>query len=270
MESKYNKINNETILFSIITVVYNGQKHIEQTIKSVLSQKKINNIEYIIIDGNSTDSTLEIISKYLNDIDYLISEEDTGIYNAMNKGIDIAQGKYIGFINADDWYEKDVFDKLHNIANDNYDYIIGNVAIFNQNNTISNLMKLNIENYKRTMPFGHPALFTKKEIMQKYKFDEQYKIVADYDFCIKLILNNYSYKYVNFTISNFRLGGVSNTLNVTNEIYHIQKKNFGFFFAFYWLLVRTENKYILNILKIISFPLQLIRKIPKRYIKEHK
>lgn len=94
------------IKVSIITVVYNGVKNIEQTIKSVLHQT-YSNIEYIVIDGGSTDGSLDIIKKYSDSISYWVSEADKGIYDAMNKGISKATGDLIGIINSDDWYEPD-------------------------------------------------------------------------------------------------------------------------------------------------------------------
>ena len=93
---------------TIVTVVYNGEMYIEDTIKSVLSQNCNDDIEYIIIDGASTDNTLNIVNSYKNEISYIISENDNGIYDAMNKGVLKASGNYIGFINADDFYNKDI------------------------------------------------------------------------------------------------------------------------------------------------------------------
>ena len=92
---------------SIITAVYNGDKYLEKTIKSVLSQKKI--FEYIVIDGASTDKSLQIIKKYSKSIDYWVSEKDKGLYDAFNKGMKLSQGKYIGIINSDDIYTKNAF-----------------------------------------------------------------------------------------------------------------------------------------------------------------
>ena len=93
---------------SVITVVYNAKDTIERTIKSVIAQL-YDNYEYIIIDGGSTDGTLDIIEKYRDKISYFISESDEGIYDAMNKGVLKATGDYVAFINADDWYEPNAF-----------------------------------------------------------------------------------------------------------------------------------------------------------------
>ena len=99
---------------SIITVVFNGVKTIEQTILSVISQK-YENMEYIIIDGGSTDGTIDIIKKYEDKIAYWISEADQVIYDAMNKGIDKSTGDIIGILNSDDFYDKDIMDRINNV-----------------------------------------------------------------------------------------------------------------------------------------------------------
>ena len=106
-------IKNNEPLISIITVVYNGEEYLEQTINSVINQT-YKNIEYLIIDGGSTDGTLDIIKKYDNHISYSVSESDKGLYDAMNKGISIANGELIGMINSDDWYELDAVELIVN------------------------------------------------------------------------------------------------------------------------------------------------------------
>ncbi|EIT1317989.1 glycosyltransferase, partial [Escherichia coli] len=115
---------------TIVTVVYNGEMYIEDTIKSVLSQNCNDDIEYIIIDGASTDNTLNIVNSYKNEISYIISENDNGIYDAMNKGVLKASGNYIGFINADDFYNKDVLCQVIKVMKENkYDVIYGNMSL---------------------------------------------------------------------------------------------------------------------------------------------
>lgn len=111
-------------LVSIITVVFNGEKYLEQTILSVLNQT-YSNIEYIIIDGGSSDATLDIINKYTDKIDYWVSEPDSGIYDAMNKGISLATGQLIGIINSDDWYELDAVEEIVRAYKDGSTIIYG-------------------------------------------------------------------------------------------------------------------------------------------------
>ena len=100
-------------LISIITVCYNAEGTIEQTIRSVLNQT-YKNIEYIIIDGFSTDNTLNIIERYKDSIAMVVSERDQGIYDAMNKGLSLAKGCFIGFLNADDWYDENALEIVVN------------------------------------------------------------------------------------------------------------------------------------------------------------
>lgn len=254
----YKQSSKNNPLFSVITVVYNGEKYIEQTIQSVLDQN-YDNIEYIIIDGNSTDRTIDIIKKYEDKIDYWISEKDTGIYNAMNKGIDLCTGDYISFMNADDWYETDMFVKLKDVSKASPDYIFGNTIIIDENNNYLRTDIPDLKKYKRSIPFGHQALFVKTQIMQDIKFNEKYEIVADYDFSIKLITHQFIYKYIPYGIVNYRLGGVSSTRNYTNEVFQIHKYHFGLIHAIYWYFVRMDNPLVLAILKLISKPINFSR-----------
>ena len=121
---------------SIITVVFNGIRTIEQTIKSVLNQS-YKNIEYIIIDGGSTDGTLDIIRKYENYLSYIISEPDHGIYDAMNKGIQKSTGDIVGIINSDDWYEvntvSQVVERFESFA---VDLVYGDINFIGKNGEI--------------------------------------------------------------------------------------------------------------------------------------
>jgi len=112
-------------LITIITVVFNGETHLEETIQSVINQT-YDNVECIIIDGGSTDTTLDIITKYEDQIDYWISEKDNDIYDAMNKGLMLAMGDIVGIINADDWYERESIEKsIIALLDSNADYTIG-------------------------------------------------------------------------------------------------------------------------------------------------
>ena len=104
-------------LISVITVVLNGEKYLEESILSVIKQT-YENVELIIIDGGSTDKTLNIIRKYENSIDFWISEQDSGIYNAMNKGIKLSTGDFIGFVGSDDYLYLDTLEKLAKVAKD--------------------------------------------------------------------------------------------------------------------------------------------------------
>ncbi|MFA6630024.1 MAG: glycosyltransferase family 2 protein [Sulfuricurvum sp.] len=238
-------------LFSVVTVVFNGENTLERTILSVIDQN-YDNIEYIIVDGNSKDHTLDIIKQYNDQIDYWISEPDTGIYNAMNKAIGLCTGDYIGFLNADDWYEPDTFGYIvENLKND-VDYFFGDLDVVDEEGILKSHFTVNLDNYKHHMPIPHPALFVKKNILAKLKFDESYRIAADYDFVIKLINQGFTYLYLKKKITNFCLGGISTSTNTNVEMFKVQKSHFGFIYASYWYLVRLNNPFANLLLKPLA------------------
>lgn len=171
---------------SIITVCYNSEKTIERTIKSVLEQTAPA-YEYIIVDGASTDGTLNIIKKYEPLFEgrmRIVSEPDKGIYDAMNKGIGLASGEVIGIINSDDWYEKDTIE----IVQDGYDgtdysVIYGEMNIWTGNEFSTEYRSH--ENLKEGM-INHPTCFVTKKTYDTYGvFDLQYCSVADYDLMLR-------------------------------------------------------------------------------------
>jgi len=211
-------------LVSIITVVFNGAKHIEQTIKSVLGQSYAN-IEYIIIDGGSTDNTLEIIKRYEDKIDYWQSERDGGIYFAMNKGISLAKGELIGIINADDYYLPDTVAKV--IESDkaqHADIYHGDMQYITESGDALSSAKPDITKMNEMPAIFHPTCFVKKKVYDKAGlFDTQYKISADYDFLLRCLKQNFSFHYIPQTLTCFRLGGMSGSCASNIEGYKIMK-----------------------------------------------
>lgn len=202
---------------SIITVCYNSEATIKETIESVLSQT-YPPYEYIIIDGKSSDSTMEIISKYKKDfstknIKYqIISEKDKGLYDAMNKGINIATGDVIGIINSDDWYEPYVCERVKQIFNKNNKIDIVHALVRRvMTNGFTYLMAgKNISRLKYYMCLNHPTFFVKKEVYQKWgTFSLIYKTAADYDFTLRVWLKGAHFYKCNEIFSNMRLGGNS-------------------------------------------------------------
>ena len=201
-------------VFSVITVSFNSENTIEETINSVLSQKDIN-YEYIIIDGNSTDKTNSIINKYSKNIDKIVSEKDKGIYDAMNKGIALSRGKYISILNSDDCFINNhvLYDILNAFSKEKVDCVFGNIYYFNKNI---------ITRYWKVSPFikgsflkgwhpPHPALIVKKSIYNKIGFyNTKYKIVADYDFMLRAFeINEISSYHIDNYLIAMREGGVS-------------------------------------------------------------
>ncbi len=192
---------NEPPLFTIITVCYNAANSIEKTILSVLSQN-YPNIEYIIIDGNSTDNTIDIIKKYQFRISKWISSPDKGIYDAMNKGIDLTTGDYINFMNAGDtFYNENV---LSCIANKNLseEVIYGDAIMITESYSFYQL-PLPLTQFVKTLPFCHQSSFTKTSLIKKFKFDISYRSAADFNLMYQIWLNKYRFKYIPIPMSIF-------------------------------------------------------------------
>ena len=203
---------------SIITVSYNAEKTIENTINSVLKQS-YNNIEYIIIDGNSKDSTMKIVNRYKGSITKIVSENDKGIYDAMNKGIKISSGDIIGILNADDVYFNDnVIEKKISVFKNNkkingcYSNLIY-ISKYNKKivrNWISEKFLYKKIKYGWTIP--HPTLFLRKQVYKDYGlYDLNFGNAADYEFILKIILDKeIDIEYINFFSVKMLTGGSSN------------------------------------------------------------
>lgn len=203
---------------SIITVSYNAENTIENTINSVLKQS-YNNIEYIIIDGNSKDSTMKIINRYKGSIAKIVSENDKGIYDAMNKGIKISSGDIIGILNADDVYFNDnVIEKKISVFKNNkkingcYSNLIY-ISKYNKKivrNWISEKFLYKKIKYGWTIP--HPTLFLRKQVYKDYGFyDLNFGNAADYEFILKIILDKKNdIEYIDFFSVKMLTGGSSN------------------------------------------------------------
>ena len=220
IEKDYSKLP----LISIITVVFNGEKYLEKTIQSVINQT-YPNIEYIIIDGGSTDRTLDIIKKYENYIDYWVSEKDRGIYHAMNKGLNLCLGDYIAILNADDFYLKNAMEySIKAILNNNAHYSIANISFMN-GEIVKPIVPLKNKVYQE-MPYPHISALIKKEIYKSIgMFDETFKIAGDCDIALKIILNNYKYTYLDKEIAIVEKGGVSDSIHANIEFYKVAVKN---------------------------------------------
>lgn len=239
-------------LISVVTVVYNGEKYLEQTIKSVLNQD-YDNVEYIVIDGGSTDKTLDIIKKYDHAIDYWVSEPDSGIYNAMNKGISLCTGDYVAFLNADDWYVDGIVHSVFLALKDgDVDYVFGNVNILRGVNE-SRIFYPRLSEYKFKMPLPHPSLFIRKKFLTLLGFNESYKAIADYDFILKIIRMDLSSRYMDRVFVNFRAGGVSSMPHEVEQ-FRLAYEHFGLITALKKYYIKKANRYK-------EFPMKLCRKI---------
>lgn len=204
--------------FSIITVCFNAEKYIVETMKSVYEQT-FQDIEYIIVDGLSNDGTISKINRIKKEYDStnitkVISEADKGIYDAMNKGIRISQGRYCYFLNAgDSLVAADVLYQIaEQIGNHPYGYVYGD--IFSVSATFKKYVKaqnMQIISTSLAMPYCHQAVFVSKDYINNHKFDLKYKNAADYNQCIQLYMSDLEYLYVNIPIANYQIGGRSET-----------------------------------------------------------
>lgn len=202
---------------TVVTITYNAEQYLEQTIKSLIEQD-YPNIEYIIIDGASSDKTVEIIKKYEEHIAYWASEPDNGIYDAMNKGIDVATGEWINFMNAGDSFcENNTISKVIKEVDEDTDIISGDIYYL-EGDKKTYRVAAKLENKLNQMFCCHQAMFAKTHLMKKYKFDTIFKTSADYDFALKCAMNGYKFQFTDFAIANFLYEGASETNRVLTRI----------------------------------------------------
>jgi len=203
---------------SIITSVYNNKDQISEAIESVLNQS-YHDIEYIVIDGASTDGTTEIVGSYGDKISKFISEPDEGIYDGLNKGIYLATGDVIGFLHSDDFYLHDQVIEMvvkHFKEND-CDGVYGDLIYVDKENTQRVVRhwksgRFEYEKLRRGWMPPHPAFFIKREIYEKFgAFDTNFKISADYNFMLKILSDqNLKVCYLENVLYVMRVGGASN------------------------------------------------------------
>ncbi len=200
-------MGNNKLKISVVTVSYNAAETIEETIQSVVNQT-YDNIEYIIIDGGSTDGTLDIIKKYADRLAYWVSEPDNGIYDAMNKGIAVASGDYINFMNAGDKFiNSKIVDLLSKQIVESDDVIYGNWKIDDYSNKIR--YPRNLNNMKFGSCLCHQSTFTKTSLLKLRGYDTSYRIAADYEKACSLYTQGYKFKYINEVIADYSIDGVS-------------------------------------------------------------
>lgn len=264
--------------FSIITIVFNDIVQIEGTINSIINQS-YKNIEYILIDGGSSDGTKEKIDRYINsyatitqkdiekDRSYLeathklyptltfkfLSEKDNGIYDAMNKGVALATKEWINFMNCGDhFYNSDVLNKIASENLEGYSVIYGNTEIIDKKHSYILISSLR---FKNRMPFCHQSSFVRTSLLSTFLFDTSYKICADNDFFTKLHKLQYRFKKLDFPISSYSLDGVSASPSWQMfleecKISYKYNKLFPIYLAIKWILWTIPKSKIKNLAKI--------------------
>lgn len=243
--------NNTKHLISIVTVVKNGEHTLEKCIQSVLSQS-YKNVEYILINGNSTDKTNQIIEKYKHKINIILKEDDKGIWDAMNKGIMLSNGDIIGFLNSDDYYYNDALETVNNyFSNHNIDFLFGSVEKYK--------IMHGYTPWKIHWSFGfytsHSVGFFIKTSQHKKVglYDINY-MSADLDFFYKMI-NNFKLKGLSTKkkeiLGKFRRGGFSSKINYIDHLIELNK-------------IRLNNSqnmlfvYFIFLIKILKKPIKFI------------
>lgn len=255
---------------SVVTVCYNAAETIEETMLSVLNQT-YDNVEYIIIDGGSTDGTVDIIKKYADRLAYWVSEPDKGIYDAMNKGIAVATGDYINFMNAGDrFFECDTISKISPFMQTHPIIVYGD-WIESFNGQMVEKKALPLTHLRKGMAFPHQSAFIQNSYHKSKPYDTRYRIAADYNLFYNACVNNERFEYADITVSVYDMTP-SKSISLKNYKYLIQEhlqisgsgnsitlgiKRMTMIMDYY---IRTQIKKIL--------PQSVVHKI-KRYLNRH-
>ncbi|MCW5899581.1 MAG: glycosyltransferase [Flavobacteriales bacterium] len=200
-------------LVSIVTVVFNGAATLERTIQSVLEQT-YPHIEYIVVDGGSTDGTLDLLRKYEGRIDLWTSARDKGIYDAMNKGVALCTGEWVALINADDWYEPDAVERAMMAVKDRPDINIAHGDIWihypNGHRKVKQARRSGFLLKYWEMVLNHPSFFVRRSYYQGRPFDPELRVSGDHKWTLAAWLENPAqFHYLPVVLANFTAGGAS-------------------------------------------------------------
>ncbi len=235
-------MNNPKI--SVVTVVYNSAALIENTVKSIINQS-YSHIEYIVVDGGSTDGTIDILNRYKKNISTLISEPDRGIYDAMNKGIHLATSDFVVFINSGDKFSSpDILEKIFsNPDAAQADVIYGDTDITDSDGNIIHSRRhrppesLNWKSFKRGMLVCHQSFIARRNLIDSY--DLTYRYAADFDWCIRILKKSKSVHNSRRVISLFLEGGQTRKTIVPGlkERFRIMRHHYGLLSALFWNII---------------------------------
>ncbi|WP_264563650.1 glycosyltransferase family 2 protein [Flavobacterium sp. N3904] len=256
---------------SVITINYNDNKGLYKTINSVLNQT-YKDFEFIIIDGGSTDGSKELIEQHSKQVDYWISETDTGVFNAMNKGIKVATGDFVIFMNGGDcFYNSLVLEEIEPLLIDDFDIYYGDN--FKETPSSKRLKtypeKLNFS-FFYTSSINHQSTFIRKSLFEKYfYYNENYKIASDWEFFIYTICHlQVPYKYLNKTIAIYDFTGISSnpkfSMVYKEEKNRTYKKYFAAFYEDYKNVSELKSKRYLQFAYIKKF--KFAWKITKAFV----
>ena len=199
---------------SIITPVFNGEETLEKTIESVLAQKQAD-AEYVIVDGGSSDGTLEIIRGYEDEVDYWVSEPDYGIYDAMNRGVALTRGEVVGILNADDQYLPETLDQIADAvhAHSGASVYHGDLIRYwdsSEAKRVRGTRKIGVRSFCWGMPVNHPTAFVRRSAYEQLGlFDTSFKMAADAEFMLRCVLSGADFHYVPHDLAIMKVGGAS-------------------------------------------------------------
>lgn len=250
------------IKLSIVTINYNDKVGLKKTIESVINQT-YKGFEFIVIDGNSSDGSKEVLNNYKGKINYSISEPDNGVYHAMNKGIKKATGDFILFLNSGDFfYNNNVLKNAENLISNSYDIYYGNVIVKKPNSekqkTYPNELTFS---YFYTNALCHQSCFIKRQLFYDHFFyNENYKIYSDGEFFMYTIcLKNIPYKHLDLIVSVYDFTGISSTKEYEEIHYNERMESINKFFPTfnkdYEVLSELNSKRTIQFLHIKKFPL---------------
>ena len=248
-------MNNPHPKFSIITVTYNAGKVLEDTIQSVVFQT-YRNVEYIIVDGGSTDNTLDVVHKYQERICKVISEPDKGLYDAMNKGIRMATGDYLCFLNAgDELHENETLQKIVFTLKGKElpDVIYGETAIVDEEGHFLHMRRLSTpehlhwKSFKEGMLVCHQAFLTRRELALANPYDLRYRFSADFDWCIRIMKQSKYLHNTHLTLIDYLNEGMTtqNHKASLKERFRIMTKHYGWISTILhhgWFVIRLFYK----------------------------
>lgn len=249
---------------SIVTIVFNAVDMIEKTIKSVVENSGFENIEYIIIDGCSTDGTMDVVRRYEEKVDILVSEKDNGIADAFNKGISYATGDLIGLINVGDCLEQGAYEALLKQFSVDVDVYYGDVKVIYENGMKCVQKPYPIDDIEKFLPFCHQASFVSKNAYEKYgKYDSEYRLCMDHELFLRMRIKGAKFQYISAPLAEYLEGGVSDKDYKKTMSEHIKvARLYGSKMLKVWCfhLWRLIKWHIKKVAKKMGF-LTLIRKI---------
>ena len=214
-------------MISIVTINLNNKKGLERTIKSVLAQTCIDEIQYIVIDGKSTDGSVDVIKQYADGIDYWVSEKDKGIYNAMNKALSHLKGTHVLWLNSGDFLASaDVIEQVLKHLDDSI-IIYGDEILFKRNKAMVSYVNAEYvteskmlfpekvdDTYFKTAALPHQSSFIRVDYQKQHPYDENYRIISDWKFFREAVMiDKVKYKHIPVMVSYFELGGISTEQN---------------------------------------------------------